>query len=65
MADAVDAPVQVTAEQLGVQARYVCAFAFISPVSVHRSCRLSQVQVLGWFLLDNVCRLAVTNSRDS
>jgi hypothetical protein len=25
MADVVDAPVQVTAEQLGVQARYTCA----------------------------------------
>ncbi len=31
MADVVDAPVQVTAEQLGVQARYVCALCISLP----------------------------------
>ena len=31
MADGVDAPVQVTAEQLGVQARYVCALCMSFP----------------------------------
>ena len=66
MADGVDAPVQVTAEQLGVQARYVCALCMsfpgvclqVLPVVTNTSARLV-------FSFDNMCRLAVTNSRDS
>ncbi len=65
MADVVDAPVQVTAEQLGVQARYVFALCISFPgVCLHVLPLVTNTSARP-FALDIVCRLAVTNLRDN